>query len=303
MMRFILLILYCYPVFATVHPIQFSLPEEKFVTEIPSKDQDFSFIIPGVPETYIHDNELDFYNEYQRSYFAITKKKGGWDCLRHYEILANGCIPYFIDLENCPENTLFLFPKELILEAMHLPGVSCGSIDHSLFDKAKYYEILHKLMEYARSCLTTKQMAQYLLKTVNYSGNGKILYLSSDTSPDYLRCLTLIGLKELLGERIVDFPKINHIYKSYPGDVKRLYGMGFSYTKIIEDLPVDRECLLKRIVEKEFDLVIYGSVHRGLPYFHTVKHVYRPEEIVYLCGEDQHTCRYLGLPCLFLREF
>ena len=29
-----------------------------------------------------------------KKYFWITIK-AGWDCLRHYEILMNGCIPYF----------------------------------------------------------------------------------------------------------------------------------------------------------------------------------------------------------------
>ena len=43
-------------------------------------------------------NESDYYKDYQRSYFAITCKKGGWDCLRHYEILANAVSPTFLIL-------------------------------------------------------------------------------------------------------------------------------------------------------------------------------------------------------------
>ena len=40
--------------------------------------------------------------------------------MRHYEILANACIPYFPDIELCPKNTLALFPKNLILNGNDL---------------------------------------------------------------------------------------------------------------------------------------------------------------------------------------
>ncbi len=284
-------------------PFQFSIPEEKIVREIPMKDRDFAYINPNDPSTYIYFEEADYYRDYQRSYYAITRKKGGWDCMRHYEILANGCIPYFIGLEGCNNQTMHLLPKNLILEAMHIEGVSYLSIDHKRFNVQKYYEILNKLLEYTREKLTTRSMAQYLLDSMNYKGTGKILYLSDDPSPDYLRCLTLSGLKQLLGDRVVDVPKIEHIYKSYSGDIKQLYGKGFTYTRIVDDLPVDRENIEARIRNKEFDLVIFGSVHRGLRYVEAVRQSYFPNKIAYLCGEDAHHCPHRHLQNLFLREF
>jgi hypothetical protein len=36
---------------------------------------------------------------HQFSYFAFTHKRGGWDCMRHYEILASGCVPYMADIQ------------------------------------------------------------------------------------------------------------------------------------------------------------------------------------------------------------
>jgi hypothetical protein len=284
-------------------PIGFSMPESKIVDDVPEKDQDFAYIIPGDLSTYIYERESDYYKDYQRSYFALTRKKAGWDCLRHYEILANGCIPYFIDLDQCDENTMSFLPKELIKEAMHLEGVSLMHIDHQKFDRAKYHEILEKLLTYTREHLTTKQIASYILKSVNYSGEGKILYLSQDINPDYLRCLVLEGFKELLNDRIVDIPKIPHIYKNYPQDILNLYGRGMTYTKLIEDLPVNRENIEQRIAGREFDLIIYGSVHRGLPYYDLVVKTYEPDRIVYLCGEDAHRCQFSHLHNLFLREF
>ena len=103
---------------------------------------------------------------------------------------------------------------------------------------------------------------------------------------------------------MIDFPKIPHIYKSYPDDVTQLYGKGFSYTKILEDLPIDRENIEDRIKNRDFDLIIYGSAHRGLKYLNLVESVYQRDEIIYLCGEDWHHCRLSKLAHhFFLREF
>ena len=288
---------------AKVYPIQFSISEEKIIDHIPQKEKDFATIVPGDLSTYVFTEESDYYGDYQKSYFAFTWKKGGWDCMRHYEILANGCIPYFVDLDKVDENTMYLLPKDLIMEAMSLPGVSYGKIDHTLFDENRYNEILSELLEYTRNHLSAKNMASWLLESIGYSGSGKILYLSNDLAPDYMRCCTLIGLKELLGDRVVDVPQIPHIYQNYPGDVKQIYGKGFSYTKILPDLPVDRSNVELQIMERNFDLVIYGSVHRGLPYLNLVEEFYSPDEVFYICGEDYHKCGYSQLPHLFLREY
>lgn len=290
-------------VHAAPYSIQFGIPESKIVNSIPQKDRDFAFIIPGQVDTYIYTKEEDYYRDYQRSLYAVTCKKAGWDCMRHYEILANGCIPYFLNLDDCDEKTMPFLPRELIKEAMNLEGVSYLHIDYSKFNRAKYDEILTKLLDYTRKYLTTKQIAKYILDTVNYSGKGKILYLSGSIEPDYLRCTTLIGLKELLGNKILDVPKIQHIYKSYSGNIEVLYGRGMSYTKIIDDRPLNRGNILKRILNKEFDLVIYGSVHRGMPFHAEVLKTYEPERVAYICGEDGHICSMAHWPNFFLREY
>lgn len=288
---------------AAPFPIGFSIPEEKIVEKIPQKDRDFASLIPGHLDTYIYRRESDYYEGYQRAYYAITCKKQGWDCLRHYEILANGTIPYFIDLDFCDENTLHFFPKELIKEAMNLEGVSYMHIDHDRFDPEKYNAVLTKLLDYTKEHLTSREMAYYLLNKLQYNWGGKVLFLSEDLAPDYLRCLTLIGLKQVLGEQLIDVPKVPHLYKSYMGNIEDLYGLGMTYTKILDDLPVDRSNIAERIINKEFDLIIYGSVHRGTPFIYLVKKFYEPDQIAYLCGEDCHDCAFKDYHNLFLREF
>ena len=101
-----------------LHPITFSIPKEKIYENYNViKTKILSNLIPDFTLNYIYDNEEEYYNEYKTSYFAITRKKAGWDCMRHYEILANGCIPYFLNIENCPKNTMYLLPKKLFIQS------------------------------------------------------------------------------------------------------------------------------------------------------------------------------------------
>lgn len=291
---------------AEIFPIPFSIPEEKVISYIPEKDLDFAQCIPGDVQTYIFTEEAGYYRSYQRAYYGLTQKKAGWDCLRHYEILANGCIPYFVGLELCDPQTLAFLPKNLILEAMQIPGVSYLSIDHSVFDRSKYNTLLEKLLTYTRKHLTSRKVAEYLLSKSEYSGTGPVLYLTQDQGADYLRCLTFIGLRQALGANAIDVPRILHLYKDYPTPWIT-YGKGMSYTCILDPILIDRSDIETRIRNHEFELIIYGSVHRGLPFHDLVTQCYFANKIVYMCGEDCHWCEYAHQICpknspIFLRE-
>ena len=48
-----------------LHPITFSIPKNKIVLIIPNKTKVISNLIPGRIETYIYDNETDYYNQYK----------------------------------------------------------------------------------------------------------------------------------------------------------------------------------------------------------------------------------------------
>lgn len=289
----------------TVYPITFSIPECMLIEHIPEKIRDFSGLIPGEVETYKYDTEETYYRQYSESYFAITKIKGGWDCLRHYEILAAGCIPYFIDLDKCPPQTMTHFPKELIKEAMNLPGVSYLKIDHSIFDKDRYFVLLQKLMDYTRNNLTTEAMAAYVLqKSGIVKPNPKILFLAGPVYPDYQRCLLLNGFKNGY-QHVLDYPKIPHLYNTY-ADTKALYGKGFSYAGKLADIDMDRDIatIKENIKNRFYDMVIYGSIHRGSDFLDIVSTHYKSNEIIYVCGEDIHPCGYKGChnKIIFVRE-
>jgi hypothetical protein len=138
-------------------PITFAIPSSKICQPNRNKTQEYATCIPGQPETYIFKNENDYYKDHQKSYYGVTMKKAGWDCLRHYEILANYCMPYFIGLENCPEDTLSNFPKELLLEARNIT---------ENFEEQKYFNILDDVFDYTKNNLTTKQLANYIISKI-----------------------------------------------------------------------------------------------------------------------------------------
>jgi hypothetical protein len=293
-------------------PISFSIPEEKLCAlenTYTCKTKMLSSLIPGDTSTYIYHTEEDYYNEYKKSYFATTTKKAGWDCMRHYEILANGCIPYFIDIEQCPQYTMHLCPKLLFIEANVLYDRFKTKTMDSLTDtdRNEYYALLRQLYDYTKNHLTTYKMAKYILRMTQFEHVSKILYLSGSTSPDYLRCVTLHGFKKIFGMNCHDFPKISHIYKSHNGS--DLYGNGFTYSRLLDDSTHnDRldNSIEEDIKTKYYDVVIYGSYHRGMPFYDLVSNVYKPKEIILLCGEDIHdSCYYHPLQQghnIFVRE-
>jgi hypothetical protein len=137
-------------------PIHFAIPESKITQIKLEKTQEYGSIIPG-QGGYKFDIEQDYYNDYNKSYFGVTMKKAGWDCMRHYEILANNCIPYFTDLHECPQNILTNLPKELLLDARE---------STNNFDQSKYFNMLDELFEYTKSHLTTKELAKYVLEKI-----------------------------------------------------------------------------------------------------------------------------------------
>lgn len=320
-----------------IYPLSFGIPEEKILETLQLKEQDFSIVIPGNRNNYIYSDENDYYTQYQKSKIALTFKKGGWDCLRHYEILANGCIPWFAGLSLCPSNALTHLPKQLILEAMnqihlHIPvgdifkdniksaeALYFFSADSDIQPtESKFLSIDHviqyyssKLLEYTRDNLSTRSMANYILQSANKNDTKSVLFFAGNLHPDYMMNLTLHGFKKLLGKSCHEYPHIDYMYTDYDEKLtKNLYGRGFTYTRLLDKEvyydPKKVNTIQDDIVHHRYDLVIYGSVHRGLAFYDLVKKYYYPNEIIYICGEDAHgECEFKHNPSmehLFIRE-
>jgi len=94
-----------------VLPASFSIPAEKIrAVDIANKyqriarhcvDSDVAQAC-GLHTSYAFLSEEDYYNDLSVSRFAVTTKRGGWDCLRHYEIAASGALPCFHQLDTKP---------------------------------------------------------------------------------------------------------------------------------------------------------------------------------------------------------
>jgi len=277
------------------------MPPEKIVATVPPKTRMVAHIIPGELSTYIYKTEEDYYKGYQDSYFGITGKKGGWDCMRHYEILANGCIPLFCGIWNLPPKTMANFPRELIAETNKLYVELTGNnnsldnksltVDKSLddVDKSRLNAHIENLLTYTRTHLTTTRAAQNILDSIGAPNTKRILFLSGNLDADYMRCLTLSGFKNLLGAECHDYPKVSHLYDDYTGDFVRHWGGGMTYQKIIKKENRNDEydnTIENDIAQHKYDIVVYGSYHRGLPLIDIVTRYYKDNEIVLLCGED-----------------
>jgi hypothetical protein len=98
-----------------------------------------------------------------------------------------------------------------------------------------------------------------------------------------------------MGINFHDYPKIKHLYKSNTQDKTQLYGNGFTYSELLDDDLHDDDTdhkIIKNIISKKYDLIIYGSYHRGMPFYDIITTIYDSEKIVLLCGEDEHVCDY-----------
>jgi hypothetical protein len=137
------------------NPISFGIPETQLIKNNPNKEKLFATIIPGNLDTYVFNNEVDYYKDYAKSYYGITWKKAQWETMRHYEILANKCIPYFSDIEDCPPLCMINFPKELIKET--------NKYARRNEIHPNYNEINDYLFNYTKNNLTTKKVVKEFL--------------------------------------------------------------------------------------------------------------------------------------------
>lgn len=110
-----------------VLPASFSIPEQKIrsIGSVSKTQRLASHCVDpevaqvcGLQTSYAFASENAYYQDLASSRYAVTTKRGGWDCLRHYEIAAAGALPCFRDLQEKPDTCA---PHGL------LPGVNCVS--------------------------------------------------------------------------------------------------------------------------------------------------------------------------------
>lgn len=302
-----------------VHDICFAIDESKITPTVPTaeeKTQAFSALVPGRRDTYVYQTEPEYYAQYRKSYYALTFRKSGWDCMRHYEIIAAGCMPFFTDIDDLPKETMQTFPRELVKRAMALRGVdgSAMTIDWALFDKKAYFELLGQLLAYAREHLTCAAMARSFLRKCGWNDlpGARVIFLNDNAFVDYQTDALLIGLKRLLGPDCIDLSGSAFVYDDFPESwTGALYGRGFSCTRILPaSLKTDQETVRHyraTMAQPKPSLVVYGHVHRSAPFIKEVRK--SGMRTAFVCGEDIHECnlwkdlhQFAQFAHLFVRE-
>ncbi|MGO9960304.1 MAG: glycosyltransferase family 1 protein [Solirubrobacteraceae bacterium] len=91
----------------------------------------------------------------------------------------------------------------------------------------------------------------------------RILFVNPNHE-DYLADGVFHGLRTLLGANAIDFPKAEYLYDTAsPAVLGRVRGGGFTLYGLLADIPLDRDHLLPRALDGEFDLVVFGDIWRS----------------------------------------
>ncbi len=149
--------------------IGFSIPSDLIVAQVQPKkrllfehvvDEDTARLVPGSSTRYLYQTEADYFRALRESRFAITRKREGWECLRHYEIAASGCVPCFrflsrkpracppfgLDASNC---ICYDDPAELIARLRSMPD-------------REYDELSRGALAWARRNSTVSRASRFL---------------------------------------------------------------------------------------------------------------------------------------------
>jgi len=275
-----------------------SVPDPNFAAfDEQKKTRDFSSLMPGDKRTYVFGHSETLYREqYAESRYAITMKKAGWDCMRHYEVMGNGAVPYFLGLEYLPPNTMALFPRELVRALMQLPGivvnytdpdekhstpkdfkfhqVSAATIDKHVFPSDLYAVLASLLSNYTRQYLTSSAVFRAaLLAATGLTDIKSALFIRNLTveqgnRADYHEMLVIMGMKFALGVHGVDMPPLPLLYDDYPLDRACGWGNCFSYGRRLKHewkprIDLSTSNVASMIRRRAFDVIIYGEVARA----------------------------------------
>jgi len=110
--------------------------------------------------------EEDYYNDLSRSWFGLTCKKGGWDCMRHYEIMAAGSVLLFRDYNLKPATcSPQIIPCLSYATKEELDTITNRLVvDNTPTDEYHFY--LNKQREWLNNVGTTEARAREIIKTI-----------------------------------------------------------------------------------------------------------------------------------------
>jgi hypothetical protein len=160
----------------SVYQTGFGIPKSRILSESIEKTQVLPNTIPAEAlfekssaRSYKFTDEEDYYKDMARSWFGLSCKKGGWDCLRHYEIIAAGALLLFRDYDSKPKQC----------SPQNLPCYSYKSIEElnhllkTLPNTKEYYSMLEKQKQWLLEHGTTEARAKAAIKIMEKDLNDK----------------------------------------------------------------------------------------------------------------------------------
>eukprot|EP00930_Biecheleria_cincta_P026722 TRINITY_DN18798_c0_g1_i1.p1 TRINITY_DN18798_c0_g1~~TRINITY_DN18798_c0_g1_i1.p1 ORF type:complete len:240 (+),score=30.01 TRINITY_DN18798_c0_g1_i1:10-729(+) len=149
---------------AVVFPIGISVPMDLIEGSVPRKSWVRAGFVGsskgGEAKEYRFGpmEEERYHSFYRRHRFAETKRKGGWDALRHPEILAMRAVPTFSGLAESPPFVVPFVPKQDLLKAEQ------ALLPYSKHLEAAYNATVNNLLLHTRNCLSAESMAARVLR-------------------------------------------------------------------------------------------------------------------------------------------
>jgi hypothetical protein len=303
------------------YPISFDLPSKYFLFNVfdenlsavepfnieflkKAKTRDLAFIVPNVASTYIYRNELDYRRSYEDSWKARTMKKAGWDCNRHVEIMAAGCIPVFTNTKLIPSSIMTFYPKKLFA------FVEDNQQETNIF---KLAIIRHFIIDWASKFLKFKSIVKYMANVteISLTTNGtRFAYLDDHlpNEPDYLSSVILGGLVENLGIESVDiFYPAPYLSMNGPWHLKsggKIYGQGFGNSHYLPVYtPRSFDDMYRDLKDGKYAGVAYGCFTRTQVHYQEVVKIYKRNQIwVGACNDEPRTAPFDHLSTSFIRE-
>jgi len=251
-----------------------------------------AFVIDGLHSVpgkgYRITDEETYLWVYAAAHFVRTKKKGGWDCMRHLEIIAAGSLPIVDHAFVLDEFALFMYPKECFR--------AFASAGHRARPRPAEYQLLREGMwRFFLDHLTCGAVVRYVAAAVDFDPCHlrPVLFLdeSLPIHCDYLATSVLIGFREVLGTGVHVWREPTYLYANWTGDPKTLYGNGFGYSMTLPSALLSyglADAVVRhRLLSGFYHAVIYGNYGRSLPFWEDVVAALPPSRVWAFYGEDR----------------
>ena len=162
-----------------VYPMNLALPSSKIrPIDLSAKTQliqqtappysKFGPQIMGIPgrQLYIFENEKDYYDDMSKSWFGLSCRKGSWDSLRNYEIIASGALLLFRDYIQKPE----LASPSAVPAISYSSSIELENIINALLPNGKpsqeYLNIIESQRNWLLENAVEEKLGEYMVSTI-----------------------------------------------------------------------------------------------------------------------------------------